>query len=74
MSVARTLLTPSEAAEVLRVTDYRIHHLARRGRIPGVVRIGRQVRFDAVELDEFIKGGGAGLKEVSRTTRARASD
>jgi excisionase family DNA binding protein len=53
------LLTVAETAELLQVTNYRVYTLARTGLMPGVVRLGRQLRFDGVRLSEFIRQGGA---------------
>ncbi len=55
----RTLMTVSEAADFLRVAHYRIYQLARQGVVPGVVRLGRQVRFDPDRLEVFVSQGGA---------------
>ena len=61
------------ATEVRRVLDInsvaRVYSLARRGVLPGVVRIGRQVRFDPAKISAFIDGGGVPLP---KTPKARA--
>ena len=51
------LLTVTEAADLLRVRKARAYDLAREGVLP-CVRLGRQVRFDACALEEWIARGG----------------
>ncbi|MEW6523647.1 MAG: helix-turn-helix domain-containing protein [Bacillota bacterium] len=55
------LLTIQEVAEILRVTNSRAYEMARTGLLPGVVRLGRQIRVNKVALDEFIRNGGQAL-------------
>ena len=57
----RRLLTAVEAAQLLAITPARFYELARSGRLPGVVRLGRQVRVDADQLEAFIATGGKAL-------------
>lgn len=52
------LLTIAEAAALLRLAPKSLQRLARRGTIPGVIRVNRSVRFDAVVLEAFIARGG----------------
>ena len=52
------LITISEAASVLSVTERRAYHLARSGQLP-VIKLGRQVRVDADRLEEFLRDGGS---------------
>ena len=52
------LVRVEEVAEVLNVTRQRAYELIRRNMVPGVVRLGRQVRVDLEELEEWIKRGG----------------
>jgi excisionase family DNA binding protein len=52
------LIDVSEAARRLGVRTHRIYDLVREDRMPGVVRIGRQVRIDPAALDEWIANGG----------------
>ncbi len=53
------------AAEVREVfdlpSDARVNELARQGLLPGVVRLGRCVRFDMEKISEFIEKGGRAL-------------
>jgi len=55
------LLTPEEAAEFLNVSRYRIYEMARLGLLPGVIRLGRQLRLDPRKLDAFFDEGGKTL-------------
>jgi hypothetical protein len=53
-------------------SNARVYELARRGVLPGVVRVGRQVRFDLKRILAFIDSGGQGLaggwrREQNRT-------
>lgn len=59
-SVAETrrLLTAHETAHVLGVRLHRAYELIRENQLPGVVRLGRQVRVDRNALEEFIANGG----------------
>ena len=56
--MTRQLLTAEQVAEILQASPARIYQLARDGRIAGVVRIGRQVRFHPSELESWIESGG----------------
>jgi excisionase family DNA binding protein len=56
-----TLLRMSDVAVRLNVTAARAYDLVRTGLLRGV-RIGRQVRVDPAELDEFIRRGGRPLE------------
>jgi excisionase family DNA binding protein len=48
------ILTVDEVAELLRVSRNRIILMARRGAIPSILIDGR-IRFDAVEIQDWIK-------------------
>ena len=52
------LLKAPEVAERLGLPLARVYALARKGQIGGVVRLGRQRRFDPRELDTWIQAGG----------------
>ena len=54
------LLTIPQVARTLQVRTERAYQLARTGVLP-VVRVGRQVRVDAVSLQEWIAQGGRAL-------------
>ena len=47
------LLKPEEVAEMLRVARKTVIVMARDGRIPSL-RVGRFVRFDAVEIERWL--------------------
>ncbi len=57
-----SLITVDEFARVLGVTRARAYELARSGLVPGVVRVGRQIRINPRKLVEFIEAGGRGLE------------
>jgi excisionase family DNA binding protein len=52
------LLTIPEVANVFRVPRARAYELAREGAIPGVIRLGKQIRVDEGKLRAFIESGG----------------
>lgn len=52
------LITVRTTAGRLGVPEKRVYELARENRLPGVVRLGRQIRFDPAKLEEFISSGG----------------
>jgi len=54
------LLTVKEVSEILRVPESRTYDLIRQHIIPHV-HLGRQIRVDEGELQEFIKNGGRPL-------------
>jgi predicted DNA-binding transcriptional regulator AlpA len=53
------------AAEVRQLfdlpSDSRVYELARQGLLPGVVRLGRCVRFDVAKILAFVEKGGRAL-------------
>lgn len=57
----KSLLTIPEFAGKFKLSLPRAYSLVRKGLIPGIVRIGRQVRIDPVKLSQFIKEGGRAL-------------
>ena len=69
------ILKPDEVAELLRLSPNRILLLARRGEIPSVIIDGR-VRFDAGELEDWIKGQRSGVmvRRPPRLVGDEASD
>jgi excisionase family DNA binding protein len=54
------LISAQDAATILNVTPARMYQLARSNLVPAV-RLGRSVRFDSVQIESFIKQGGAAL-------------
>lgn len=40
------LLTPEEIADLLRISRKAVYAMAARGQLPGVIRLGRRLRFD----------------------------
>jgi excisionase family DNA binding protein len=58
------LLTPTEAARLLRTTRKAIYALVARQQIPGVVRVGRRVLFRARDLLHWLgQESASSLKE-----------
>ena len=54
----RRLITAEEVSQWLGIRKQHAYELARDGVLP-CVKLGRAIRFDPVELDEFLKNGGA---------------
>lgn len=54
------LLRVHEVAEMLTLSEERVYTLTREGILPSV-RLGRQLRWDAVALRAFINNGGKGF-------------
>ena len=65
------LLTLEQTARVLTVTYSRAAELARQGVIP-VVRIGRQIRVNPDDLNQFIANGGKALPGGWRRSQEHA--
>ena len=62
MAESSNLLSVSEAAEFLRLSEHTIRAWARRGRIP-TVRLGSRLLFDRADLERFIEASRAGGKD-----------
>jgi excisionase family DNA binding protein len=74
--MTKELLTLDQTAKVLKVKYARAAELARDGLLP-VVRLGRQIRVDPDQLNEFISNGGKALpggwrKEAADSAEAQA--
>lgn len=63
------LLTARGVAELLDMPVSTIYDLARDGRIGGIVRIGRRIRFDARKLFDWLDRGGQGMSIALSGTR-----
>lgn len=61
------LLTANDVANRLNISEARAYELARHGIIP-CVRLGRQVRFDPIKLEDWIESGGQSLPGGWRIT------
>lgn len=64
-------LTIEEAAEHLKMGRSTMYKLAQAGRIPGH-KVGSAWRFDAAELDDWLKSGKAAVTTVSRPKRKKS--
>lgn len=56
MEGRRSLLLPVEAADMLRLSKSALYSAVYRGQIPGVVRVGRRLRFNRAELEALANG------------------
>jgi predicted DNA-binding transcriptional regulator AlpA len=52
------LLTLKEAATVLNVQPQTMHSMRRVGSGPRAVKVGKYLRYDPVELQEWLRAGG----------------
>jgi predicted DNA-binding transcriptional regulator AlpA len=66
------LWTIAKVASLLDISRHRAYTLARKGILPGVVRLGRQVRVDPDRLTAFIDSGGKPLPPTIQERRAIA--
>ena len=53
-----TFLTIPEAARLLRVAERTVYTLARRGELPGAVKVGNQWRIDRQTLMDWVRRQG----------------
>ncbi|MNS40854.1 Helix-turn-helix domain protein [compost metagenome] len=60
MTVDRLWRIP-KVAQILDVPHDTIYNMARRGELPGVVRIGRMIRVDSAKLLAWLDEGGKAL-------------
>lgn len=51
------LIRVNEAAKILDIPQEQLYSYVRRGLLPHV-RVGRVIRFDPIQLEEFIERGG----------------
>lgn len=61
--IAIPLKSVRYAAQRLNISEQRVYQLVREGVLPDgvVVRLGRQVRIDPDQLEDFIRKGGRAL-------------
>lgn len=59
---APQLISSRQLAICLVVPVRSVYQLARDGRIPGVIRIGRRVRFDAAVIERWLRTGSRGRR------------
>lgn len=51
----RQLISSRQVAAALLLPVRSVYQLARQGRIPGVIRLGRRVRFDAAVVERWLR-------------------
>ena len=54
-SPGQALLTVRQVAEFLGLTPKAVYHRAERGQLPGIVHVGRSLRFRRTDLLRFIE-------------------
>lgn len=57
-SVSSRYLKVPDVADLMNVPASTVYDLARQGRIAGLVRFGRHVRFDKEKLERWLEQGG----------------
>lgn len=57
-NVSSRFLKVVDVAELMDVPASTVYDLARQGRIAGLVRFGRHVRFDKAKLERWLEQGG----------------
>lgn len=62
---APRLLRAAEVAARLGITQFAVYRMAREGRIGGVVRMGRSIRWHAAELEDWLRAGGTDARRES---------
>lgn len=59
------LLTSQEVADLLRVTTRTVGNLVKRGQL-AKVKVGRSVRFEATEVDRYLKSSAVPVQQTRR--------
>lgn len=60
--------TPEEVAKILKITRFTVYEMIKRGDLRAY-RIGRKVRVEAADLEQFIRSGKSGTsRELAETT------
>ncbi len=54
----RPLATAEQVAELLNAPKSSVFEMGRHGTVPGVVRVGRRLRFDLDKLEPWLESGG----------------
>ena len=62
---APQLISTRQLAEGLLLPVRSVYQLAREGRIPGVIRIGRRIRFDAAVIADWLRAPRGGRRSRS---------
>ncbi len=58
-TTSKTTLTPRDLANRLEISEALAWRLGREERVPGVIRIGRLMRFDAGAIENWLAAGGS---------------
>lgn len=63
---SKPTLTPRDLANRLEISESLAWRLGREHRVPGVIRIGRLMRFDADVIEQWLASGGSrpGLEPI----------
>lgn len=56
--MSEKMMTPQAIAEITGFHARTVSEMGKRGEIPGAVRIGRHLRFNARSVREFLERGG----------------
>ena len=66
MRVETATVSVSHAAELLGIGRNLAYELARRGELPGALRLGRRIVVSTKALDAFLEGGRNGQADATR--------
>ena len=66
MRVETATVSVSHAAELLGIGRNLAYELARRGELPGALRLGRRIVVSRKALDAFLEGGRNGQADATR--------
>ena len=65
----KLLLTATEVAQLVGLSDKQIHRLNDRGDIPRPVRVGGSVRWRTSELEDWVDSGCPHRQQTERNTQ-----
>ena len=64
----RKTLTVVEAANILGIGRNTAYELARQGKLPGALRLGRRILVSRQALEAFLEGGGDGGSPLDQSS------
>ncbi len=70
VNTSPSYLTARDVQELIRVDRSTIYRMAESGRLPAI-KVGRQWRFPADAIEEFLEGSGNGTQSATRPSQAQ---
>ena len=58
-ATSKPAMTPRDLAVRLEISEALAWRLGREARVPGVIRIGRLMRFDSATIEQWLAAGGS---------------